>query len=106
VSHELARWFADRDEATAAPLRAEIERLSAWAKDEQRGRHKAEEDRMNACSEVERQRQYIAELEDLHCFKGLRADNERLRALLHEAWAALPSCPFRERVRAALEPKP
>jgi hypothetical protein len=36
----------------------------------------------------------------------LRADNERLRALLHEAWAILPSSPFRDQVGRALEPKP
>jgi hypothetical protein len=34
-----------------AAAQAEVERLRAWAEDEQRGRHKAEEDRMNARSE-------------------------------------------------------
>lgn len=43
-------------EDEVARLRAEIERLRAWAKDEQHKRHKAEEDRMNARSEIERLR--------------------------------------------------
>lgn len=40
--------------STVEELRAQVERLRAWAADEQRGRHKAEEDRMNARSEIER----------------------------------------------------
>lgn len=55
----MSRDWADECERLtnrAVTAEQERERLRAWAEDEQRGRHKAEEDRMNARSEIERLR--------------------------------------------------
>ncbi len=68
---------------------AEIKRLRAWAQDEQRGRHKAEEDRMNARSEIERLQAELAGNDESwahHLSEKYvpKAEIERLRAALED----------------------
>lgn len=83
----------------ASGLEAEIERLTRLL------------DAFHDGAEIERLRLDFEHGMERFYSQGAELDNartkiERLRALLHEAWAVLPSCPFRERVRAALEQKP
>ena len=72
-------------------LKDEIDRLRAWAEDEQRRRHKAEEDRMNARSEVERMRAETAWLQRLLTWCRARLRREEYKGALDRYLAAGPT---------------